>query len=89
MHELDQNLDEPSYWLVFARELAWKLGVLDPVLRLVANDQIANVMIVDPGCRWIFHPYDGGVDLILESPAARDRLKLTHADWLSPRPDGM
>ena len=63
--------------------------MLDPVLGLVTDDVISNVMIVDPGCRWIFHPYDGGMDLILETPAARDRLRSTHADWLSPRPDGM
>ena len=70
---------------MFASELAWGPGVLDPVLRLVTDGVIANVMIVDPGCRWIFHPYDGGMDLILETPAALNRLSSTHAGWLSPQ----
>ena len=89
MHEVDENFDESTYWHVFASELAWRPGVLDPVLRLVIDNVIANVMIVDRGCRWIFHPYDGGMDLILENSAARDGLRSTHADWLSPWPDGM
>jgi len=89
MHDLDDTFDAPSYWHVSASEWAWSPGVFDPVLRLVANDMISNVMIVHPRCRWLFHPYDGGMDVILESSVARDRIKSSHADWLSSRPDGM
>lgn len=89
MHDLDENFVEPIYWHVFASESAWRPGGLDPVLRLVADDVIANVMILPPSCRWLFHPYDGGMDLILETPADRDRLRSSHADWLSPWPSGM
>lgn len=89
MHDLDGDFVEPSYWYIFSSELVWWPRVLDPVLRLVADDAIANVMVLPPDCRWLFHPYDGGMDVILETPDARDRLKSAHADWLSPRPDGM
>ena len=89
MHDLDGEFAEPSYWHVFASEWAWRPGVLDAILRLVTDDVVANVMVVHPGCGWLFHPYDGGMDVILETTAARDRIRSSHADWLSPRSDGM
>ena len=89
MHDLDEDLAEPSYWHVFASEWAWRPGVLDSILKLVADDVVANVMVLHPGCGWLFHPYDGGMDVILETPAARDRVRSSYADWLSPRSDGL
>lgn len=89
MHELDGDPAHPNYWHVFASTWAWRPGVLDPVVRLVADDAAANVMIVAPDCRWLLHPYDGGMDVLLESPASRDRLRSSFAGWLSSRPDGL
>lgn len=89
MHELDENFQSPCYWHIFASEWAWRPCTFDPLLRLVANDQIANIMILHPGCKWLFHPYDGGMDLILESSAARDHIRSSHLDWLSPWPSGL
>ncbi len=89
MHELEAGFDTPSYWHVFASAWEWRSGLFDPIVRLVADDVLANVMIVNSACRWLLHPYDGGMDVIAESPAARDRLKSCYADWLSPRPDGL
>ena len=88
MHSLDANFSEPSYWHVFASERKWQLGALDPIVRLIADDGLANVMVVSPDCRWLLHPYDGGMDVIAES-AARDRLKMRHEEWLSARTDGL
>lgn len=88
MNDPDVGFEPGNCWDVFASEWQWRPGRLDPVLRLVADNRVSNVMVVDPGCKWLFHPYDGGMDLILESPAARDRIKSAHADWLSLRPDG-
>jgi hypothetical protein len=80
---------DPTYRHVYASEWRWEPGVLDPILRLVADDVIRDVMVADPACRWLVHPYDGGLDAILESHSARDRLRASHPDWLSPRPDGL
>jgi hypothetical protein len=79
----------PSYWHVFASEWEWQPGLFDPIIRLVADDVVRNVMVVAPDCRWLIHPYDGGMDVILESPSARDSLRSAHRDWLSSRPDGL
>ena len=89
MHVLDGDFDKPNYWHVFASEWAWRPGVLDSTLRLVADDVLSNVMVMRPGFGWLFHPYDGGMDVILETPAARDRIRSMHADWLSARSDGL
>jgi hypothetical protein len=88
LHELD-GFAEPSYWHVFASEWEWEPGLFDPVVRLVADDVVRNVMVVPPDCRWLLHPYDGGMDVILESPEDRGRLRATYRDWLSPRADGL
>jgi len=46
-------------------------------------------MVVDSGCRWIYHPYDGGMDLILGTTEQRDQLKAEFSDWLSALPSGL
>jgi hypothetical protein len=89
MHELEAHFADPTYWHVFASVWRWRVGILDPILRLVADDVIANVMVVDPGCSWLLHPYDGGMDVILGSADARNHLKSSHVEWLSPRADGL
>lgn len=89
MHEQEGDSEHPCYWHIFAYERAWSPGVLDSILTLVAEDRISDVMILHPGCEWLFHPYDGGMDLLLETSSARDRIKSNHAAWLSPRSDGL
>lgn len=78
-----------GFWHVFASTWEWEPSVFDPIVLLTANDITANVMIVEPDCRWLLHPYDGGMDVLAESEAARDKLKVAHQGWLSPRPDGL
>lgn len=89
MHELEEDFIAPTYWHVLASEWTWRPGAFDPVFRSAAMNQIVNVMILPPDCRWLFLPYDGGVDLILESSAERDRIRAAYAGWSSSRLDGL
>jgi hypothetical protein len=89
MHEVDGDLISPNYWHVFASEREWWPGTFDPIVRQIADDIFRNVMIVAPDCRWLLHPYDGGMDVIAESPADRDRIKADHPEWLSISPGGL
>jgi hypothetical protein len=89
MHEVSADFAVPNYWHVFASERAWLPGVFDLLIRLVADDVVTNVMIVAPDCRWLLHPYDGGMDVIAESRVIRDRIKAAYTGWLSARPDGL
>jgi hypothetical protein len=85
----DDDFGTPSYWHVYGSRQEWRPGLFDPVVRLAADDKIYNLMIVAPDCRWLLHPYDGGMDVIAASTAARDRLKARYRKWLSARPDGL
>lgn len=89
MHKLDADFANPNFWHVFATKREWRPGALDPLVRLVSDQVVANIMIVAPDCRWLLHPYDGGMDVIVESPPIRDRLRVDYAGWLSARPDGL
>jgi hypothetical protein len=46
------------------------------------------VLITDANLRWLFHPYDGGMDVIAPTTADRDALRDRHRDWLSKHPQG-
>jgi hypothetical protein len=87
MHETDEDFGE-TYWHLFVSERTWTPGLFDPLVRRVADDAIRNVMFLALDCKWLLHPYDGGMDLILETSAERDRFKERFQDWLSPRADG-
>jgi hypothetical protein len=89
MHRVEEGFDEPSYWHLFASAWEWWPGAFDPLVRLVADDAVANVLVVAPDCRWVLHPYDGGMDVIAEPPEARRLLRAKYAAWLSARADGL
>lgn len=84
----EEDDGSPYYGHVFASRQQWQPGVFDPVIRLAADDELSNALIVAPDCRWLLHPYDGGMDVIAASALARDRLKARHRKWLSARRDG-
>lgn len=87
-HDLD-NDEHPNYWHFFMSVWPWRSGVFDPILRLVADEVIANTLIVNTQRNWVYHPYDGGADVVLETTAGRDRLKQQFKAWLSRRRDGL
>jgi hypothetical protein len=62
---------------------------LPALLRLVADDKTAGVIITFTGMRWLYHPYDGGADVIAATSAARDELRAAHTDWLSVHSAGL
>lgn len=62
---------------------------IDRLLRLVADDVAADVVIGDPRLTWLYHPYDGGADVYPATVEHRDELRDRHRDWLSTHPSGM
>lgn len=88
MHEMDDGLEHPSYWHVFRSSVAWRSGALDAVFRLVAEDSVANVMLLSTG-GWLYHPYDGGADVILPFTLQRERLITEFSGWVSSHPLGL
>lgn len=78
-----------TYYHLFTERRGWQRGCLDGLLRRVADEEVVEVLITDIEMRRIYHPYDGGADVFLSTPAERDRLRDRHADWLSGHPSGL
>ncbi|MCP2323318.1 hypothetical protein HDA40_001825 [Hamadaea flava] len=78
-----------SWTYLYISERSWMRGVLDPVLRAVADDILAGVMVAPGNLSWIYHPYDGGADVLLPTSGARDHIRERHRDWLSAHPSGL
>ncbi len=62
---------------------------LSGLLRLVADDGTAGVIITTAEMGWLYHPYDGGADVIAATADHRDQLRCAHSDWLSAHPAGL
>lgn len=65
----------------------------DPHLRTlllqVADDKAPGVILTPPNAAWLYHPYDGGADVIAPDVRTRNTLIAAHHDWLSPYPSGL
>jgi hypothetical protein len=59
------------------------------LFRLVADDVAGGVIVTSPAMHWLYHPYDGGADVIAASGEQRDRLRRRYAEWLSAQPSGL
>ena len=89
MHEPNEEEEFKSYWHQYVSEVKWKVGVFDRIFGLVAGDEITNIMIININSRWVFHPYDGGCDVVLVNESTRNTLKDNHKEWLSTHPEGL
>lgn len=90
--ESDENDPDPEFHSrthLYADRRPWKRGCVDELLRAVANDVLSEVFFTDTELRRIHHPYDGGADVILSTPAERNRLRDRHTAWLSAHRSGL
>ena len=83
----EEYFEEPA--LLHVSRMTYPSDAFDALLRAAADWQVANVIIGPEDFRWLYHPYDGGADVIASTPAERDRLRADFADWLSPYPHGL
>lgn len=76
------TLGDPEFLVVdgVAQPVA-DLSDLVPILEAVADDRLHDVIIAPADLRWLFHPYDGGMDVIGG--------EADFPEWRSPRPDGL
>jgi hypothetical protein len=86
---LQVDSDEEDNWThLSVSASAWRNQELDPLLRRVADDE-ERALIMPIDLRWLFAPYDGGMDVIVATTAGRDELRSAHAGWLSALPSGL
>lgn len=78
-----------GYWHFFISERRWQVDTINPILKLVANDEVGNILFVGIEKPFIYHPYDGGADIIMETTLAKENFKKQYSNWLSQRSDGL
>ncbi len=77
-------------WIdLYTATVQWNAGAFDELLRSVADDRERLVMFVSADGTRAFGPYDGGVDVFLESTLVRDAWKVRYATWLSRTESGL
>lgn len=87
LREADEDYE--SWTHLYVDVVAWQRGAIDDVLVLVANCGTADAFVAPMNLEWLYHPYDGGADVIAPSTARRDAIRDEHRDWLSQQPEGL
>lgn len=64
-------------------------GRFDPIVDLVASEELPHTLVVAPVRNVVVYFYDGGADVILPSAAERARWYERHKAWASSRSDGL
>lgn len=74
---------------LYVRRLDAKDDALDDLLRGVADGDLSGVIIAPPDLAWLYHPYDGGADVVQSSVEAREAMATRHPEWRSKHPSGL
>jgi len=85
--EPNDYFDEPTH--LYVDSIDSRSAEFDELLRAAADWQIANIIIGPHDLRWLYHPYDGGADVIAPTTSRRDQLRANFKTWLSPHPEGL
>ena len=80
---------ELAFAHAFVTEVPGRPGGLDELLRAVADEQLAYVIIAPPDLSWLYAPFDGGADVLLADSGTRDELRDRHRDWLGAQHAGI
>ncbi len=86
--ERPNEYDDEMYFDIYVKGEQWKMNSKNEILKAIADDEI-RAMFISPANDCIIAPYDGGVDIIVNSTEKRDNLKRKYKDWLSEREDGL
>lgn len=86
--ERPEENENEMYYDIYGKTEKWKNGKRDEILKAIADDEI-SAMFVSPSKKCVIAPYDGGVDVIVDSTEKRDKMKDKYREWLSDREDGM
>jgi hypothetical protein len=86
----EPDSDGFGYWThVYVSSAPWRSGELSPLLRYVADDHTQDVILAGQDLSWLYHPYDGGADVITASARQRDILRERYPQWMSAHPTGL
>ncbi len=83
-----EQYEDDFFYDVYFKPDVWKRNAKNDILKAIADDEF-RALFICPKEKCIVAPYDGGMDIIVDSQAKRDGLKAKYKDWLSEREDGM
>ena len=95
---LPDDYDTECYLNLFMINKSWKAGSIDDYLKAVANDEpvyydnsceVYGFLLIDIKQNRLIAPYDGGVDVFLNTTQEKNVFKLKYKDWLSPTESGL
>ncbi|WP_200975292.1 hypothetical protein [Echinicola sp. 20G] len=86
--ERPEDHEDELYLEIFVKPGTWRRNKRNEFLKKIADGEI-RVMFICPSRDCVIVPYDGGVDIIVQSTEKRDQLKNKYHDWLSEREDGL
>jgi hypothetical protein len=85
---VQREVDEPVTTL-WADTSFGGLDALEPMLLAIADDRAGPVVITSSSPEWLYHPYDGGADVIAATGDQENALRTRYADWLPRTPSGL
>jgi hypothetical protein len=88
LQQMGQGSSTP-YWHIWFTQLTWHSRTLDLLLRDVASNDVANILISNPQRDVVYHPYDGGGDIIAKDDSEQNAFKVKFAAYLSSHPEGL
>lgn len=66
----------------------WESYPKNEIFKAITNVEIRAIFI-SPSSDCIIAPYDGGIDIIVDSTEIREELKIKYSSWLSENKDGL
>ncbi len=89
LHKIRPEENEENFNLdIFIKRTNWKPNKRNEILKAIANDEI-RMMLICPAKNRIINPYDGGLDIILETEEVKNSFKEKYTEWLSNHPKGL
>lgn len=96
---LPEDFEDESYLSMSFVNKKWKSGSINTYLEQMANEgriiDINNcchsyaLLIIDMGQNRMIAPYDGGVDIFLNTKNERDTFKAKYKEWISSTESGL
>lgn len=71
------------YLNIYLKSDIWKSESKNAILKAIADDEI-RAMFICPSKNRILAPYDGGVDIIVETTEIRLKFENDYKNWLPP-----
>ena len=75
--------------LYSAKVGCWKSGRFDKVILAVANDDLSQIIFLNPSTGDAYAPYDGGADIIITNQEHKKTLKTRYCKWSSELESGL